>query len=121
VTVLSRAAIPLQAPLWSGYRLTKTLTPIDAPGAGRFSRGDLVRMRLTVEAERDMTWVVVHDPIPAGASHVGSGLMRDSQIATQGEERKGRAWPAFEERAMDAFRAYYEFIPKGTLVVEYTI
>jgi uncharacterized protein YfaS (alpha-2-macroglobulin family) len=121
VTMLARAAIPLQAPLWSGYRLTKTLTPIDASAVGRFSRGDLVRVRLTVEAERDMTWVVVNDPIPAGASHVGSGLARDSQLATQGEERKGRVWPAFEERALDAYRAYYEFVPKGTFVVEYTI
>ncbi len=121
VTVVARAAVPLQTPLWSGYRLTKTLTPMDASAAGRFSRGDLVRVRLTVEADRDMTWVVVSDPVPAGASHVGTGLGRDVQIAAPGEEPRGRVRPAFEERALEAFRAYYEFVPKGTLVVEYTI
>ena len=67
----------------------------------------------TIEADRDMTWVVVNDPIPAGASHLGTGLGRDSQLAVQGEERQARARPAFEERAFDGFRAYYEFVPKG--------
>ena len=68
-----------------------------------------------------MTWVVVSDPIPAGASHLGTGLARDSRIATQGEERKGQVRPVFEERAFEAFRAYYEYVPKGSFVVEYTI
>lgn len=68
-----------------------------------------------------MTWVVVNDPIPAGASHLGTGLARDSLIATQGEKRKGEAWEAFEERAFEAFRAYYEYVPKGTFMLEYTI
>ena len=68
-----------------------------------------------------MTWVVVSDPIPAGASHLGTGLGRDSQIAVQGEKREGWAWPTFEERAFEAFRGYYEYVPKGSFVVEYTI
>jgi uncharacterized protein YfaS (alpha-2-macroglobulin family) len=68
-----------------------------------------------------MTWAVVSDPIPGGASHLGTGLGRDSRIAVQGDEREGRVWPAFEERAFEAFRAYYEYVPKGSFVVEYTI
>jgi uncharacterized protein YfaS (alpha-2-macroglobulin family) len=64
---------------------------------------------------------VVQDPIPAGAAIFGTGLGRDSAMATQEEERTGRVWPAFEERSFEAFRAYYEFVPKGTWVVEYTI
>ena len=62
-----------------------------------------------------MTWVVVSDPIPAGASHLGTGLGRDSRIAAQGEQLAGRAWPAFEERAFEAFRAYYRVRPQGQL------
>jgi uncharacterized protein YfaS (alpha-2-macroglobulin family) len=121
ITVQSRAAIPLKAPLASGYRITKTLTPVEPREKGRLSRGDLVRVRLTIEAQSDMTWVAVNDPIPAGASHLGTGLARDSRMATQGEERKGQVWPAFEERAFEGFRAYYEYVPKGSFVVEYTI
>jgi hypothetical protein len=121
VTIESQAAIPLRAPLSSGYRVTKTLTAVEPSVAGRFSRGDVLRVRLTVEAARDMTWVVVDDPVPAGASHLGTGLSRDSQMATQGEKHSDHIWPTFTERAFDTFRAYYEFIPKGIFVVEYTI
>ena len=46
-----------------------------------------------------MAWVVVSDPVPAGATLLGSGLGRDSAIATRGEQREGRAWLAYEERA----------------------
>ena len=111
----------MQKPLSSGYRITKTVTPIDPKQADQFSLGDLVRVRLEIDAQRDMTWVVVNDPIPAGASHLGTGLARDSQIATQGEQREGWAWPAFEERSFESYRAYYEFVPKGKFTLEYTI
>ena len=121
VTFQANAAIPLQKPLASGYRITKTFTPIDPKDSNHFSRGDLIRVRLEIDAQRDMTWVVVNDPIPAGASHLGTGLRRDSQMATQGEQQEGWAWPAFEERSFEAFRAYYEFVAKGQFVLEYTI
>jgi uncharacterized protein YfaS (alpha-2-macroglobulin family) len=68
-----------------------------------------------------MTWVVVNDPIPAGASHLGTGLGGDSLIATRGEDWRGCACFAFAERAFDGFRAYYEFFPKGKSVIEYTV
>ena len=32
-----------------------------------------------------------------------------------------RAWPAFEERSFEAFRSYYEYLPRGKHVVEYTV
>ena len=121
VTIQAQAAIPLKAPLTSGYRITKSLTPIESRQPARWSRGDLVRVRLAIEAQSDMTWVVVSDPVPAGASHLGTGLARDSQIATQGEQQEGWMWPAFEERAFEAFRAYYAYVPKGSFIVEYTI
>ena len=68
-----------------------------------------------------MTWVVVDDPIPAGATVLGRGLGGDSTLATQGEKREGCVWPAFEERTFESFRAYYRFVPKGRFVVEYTV
>lgn len=121
VTVQGLAAIPLKTPLSSGYRITRTVTPIQQRQPGRWSRGDILRIRLGLEAQSDMTWVVVSDPIPAGASHLGTGLGRDSSIAVQGEKPGGWAWPAFEERSFEAFRAYYEYVPKGSFAVEYTL
>ena len=64
---------------------------------------------------------IISDPIPGGATILGSGLGRDSQIATAGEKKTGAGWPAFEERSFEAFRSYYEYLPKGVVKVEYTV
>jgi uncharacterized protein YfaS (alpha-2-macroglobulin family) len=121
VTVQSLAAIPLKEPLSSGYKIQKTVTPVQRKAADGWSRGDILRVRLEMEAQSDQTWVVVSDPIPAGASILGSGLARDSQLLTQEEKREGWMWPAYEERSFEAFRAYYRYVPKGKWTVEYTI
>jgi uncharacterized protein YfaS (alpha-2-macroglobulin family) len=52
---------------------------------------------------------------------LGTGLGRDSEILTGGEKREGWVWPAFEERTFQAFRSYYEYVPKGKWAVEYTL
>ncbi len=121
VTVQSRAAIPLKQPLSSGYRIIRTVTPVEAKVPGELRRGDTLRVRLEIEAQSDMSWVVVDDPVPGGAAILGSGLARDSQILATGEVKRGFVWPAFEERSFDAFHAYYRFVPKGAWVVEYTV
>ena len=121
LTVQSLAAIPLKAPLSAGYTVTRTVTPVEQKDKSRWSRGDTMRVRVEVEAQGDMTWVVIADPVPGGATILGSGLGRDSQIATRTEQQAGRAWPAYQERAFEAFRSYYEYLPKGRHVVEYTV
>jgi uncharacterized protein YfaS (alpha-2-macroglobulin family) len=120
-TVRSLAAIPIKSPHSSGFSVKKTLTPIEQKERGIWSRGDLVRVRLDMDAQSDMTWVVVNDAIPAGTTILGTGLGRDSQLAVRGEKQEGWAWPAFEERSFEAFRAYYEFVPKGKWSIEYTV
>ncbi|OGP73978.1 MAG: hypothetical protein A2V86_07990 [Deltaproteobacteria bacterium RBG_16_49_23] len=121
VTIQSLAAIPLKEPFFSGYKIKKTIIPIEQKQSKQWNRGDIIRMRLELEAQADQTWVVVSDPIPSGATILGKGLARDSQLLTKGEERKGWVWPAYEERSFEAFRAYYEYVPKGQWVVEYTL
>ncbi len=68
-----------------------------------------------------MTWVAVNDPIPAGATILGNGLGRDSEAATQGENAARGAAPAFVERDFDGYRAYYDYLPKGRISIEYTV
>jgi alpha-2-macroglobulin len=121
LTVQSLAAIPLKEPFSSGYRVRKSVIPIERKDPKQWSRGDLLRIRLEMEAQADQTWVVVNDPVPAGSTILGSGLGRDSSLLTKGEERKGWVWPAFEERSFEAFRAYFEYVPKGRWTVEYTL
>jgi uncharacterized protein YfaS (alpha-2-macroglobulin family) len=119
--VRATAALPLDKPLSTGFSVKRSVTPVEQRQVGRWSRGDVARVRLELDAQSDMTWVVVDDPVPGGATILGSGLGGQSQILTTSERNEGWVWPAFEERRFDAFRAYYRFVPKGRWVVEYTV
>lgn len=125
LTVQSLAAVDLQAPLAAGYQIRKTVTPVEQADkslpAGQYSRGDILRVTLDISAASDMTWVAVTDPVPAGATILGTGLGRDSVIATLGEKLGRTTLPVFEERSFEAFRAYYDYLPRGTAKIEYTL
>jgi uncharacterized protein YfaS (alpha-2-macroglobulin family) len=121
VTLQSIAALPLKEPFSSGYKVVREVTPVQQQVKGKWSRGDVARVHLEVEAQSDMTWVVVDDPIPAGGTVLGRGLGGDSTLLAQGEKKQGTVWPAYEERTFEGFRAYYRFVPKGKFVVEYTV
>lgn len=121
VTVTSRAALPLKAPLTSGYAVRQTVAPVEQAVPGRWSRGDVARVTVTVDAQADMSWVVVDAPIPAGATLLGSGLGGESALAARAAGGAGRAWLAFEERPFDRYRAYYAWVPKGRFTVEYVV
>jgi uncharacterized protein YfaS (alpha-2-macroglobulin family) len=120
-TVQSLAAVPLEAPQAAGFAIRRSLAAIEQRDPASLSRGDIVRVRLEIDARNDMTWVAVSDPVPAGATILGSGLGRDSGIGVRGERRSGSAWPAFEEKGFEFFRAYYAYVPKGTWSLEYTL
>ena len=66
-----------------------------------------------------MTWVVVEDPIPPGATILGSGLGGDSYLLSEG--RVGDRWPVFTERDFESYRAYFRYVPKGTFTVAYSV
>ena len=125
LTLQSVAAIVLKEPFNAGYQIKKTVTPVEQANkslpVGSYTRGDVLRITLEINASADMSWAVITDPVPGGATILGSGLGRDSEIATQGEKRGGDAWPAFEERSFESFRSYYEYLPKGVVKMEYTI
>ncbi len=121
--VSTSAALPIKVSFSSGYAIAKTVTPVDSSHSGGWRPGDLVRIHLAIDAQTDMTWVVIDDPIPAGASQVGVGLAGESQIATarENQNNEGYVWPSFVERAFAGFRAYYDYVPKGKFEIEYTI
>jgi len=119
--IQSRAASHLRQPLFAGYSVKRVVEPVEQQQAGVWHKGDVARIKLVLDAQADMTWVVVDDPVPAGATILGSGLGGDSALLAAGEKREGVAWPAFEERRLEAFRAYYEYVPKGQWSFEYTV
>ncbi|MFM8333359.1 MAG: alpha-2-macroglobulin family protein, partial [Candidatus Methylumidiphilus sp.] len=118
--IQSRAALPLTQALSAGYSIQRSVTPLEQQQAGVWSKGDVAKIKLVLDAQADMSWVVVDDPVPAGATILGSGLGGDSQTLAQ-DSGTGWVWPAFQERRFDAFRAYYEYVPKGQWTLEYTI
>ena len=121
LTVQSLAAIPLKAPLTAGYAISRSVSAVEQKDKSKWSRGDVMRVRLEIDAQSDMTWVVVNDPVPGGATVLGSGLGRDSAIATTAEKRTTTAWAAYQERSFEAYRSYYGYLPRGKHVVEYTL
>lgn len=121
VSVQTLAAVVSTTPTRAGYSLTRTVSAVEQKDPSRWSKGDVMRVRLDVEANADMTWVVVSDPVPGGATVLGNGLGRDSALAARGERREGSAWPAYEERSFEAFRRYFAHLPRGKHVVEYTV
>ncbi len=126
VTVQSLAAVPLVAPVRAGFAVERTVEPVQVREPGAFSRGDVLRVRLKVTPQAPATWVVLTDPVPAGATILGSGLGRDSR----NDERPGdtgrrrgwdQPWIAYEERAFEGYRAYYAYVAARPFEVEYSV
>ena len=117
----SRAAVPRQEPFGAGYRIERSVAPVHQRVPGKWSRGDVVRIRLDIDASADMSWVAVTDPIPAGANILGRGLLRDSALLNAGAGSSGSAWLAYQEPGATEMRAYYAFAPKGRFSLQYTL
>ncbi|PLK26927.1 alpha-2-macroglobulin [Novosphingobium sp. TH158] len=120
-SVTVRAAVPLKEPLMAGYRLAREVTVVSAREKGRLSAGDVVRVKLSITATADRNWVVLADPLPPGAT-VMSGLGGQSALARKDEGRASEgAYPAYVENQKDSWRAYFDWLPRGTTTVEYTV
>ena len=115
------AAVPVTEAKANGFRVTREVTPVQEKQSGKVSRGDVWRVRLTVESDQDMSWVVLNDPIPGGARILGEGDGRDSHIASMGEREQGKAWLAYVERTFSAYRAYYSHVPRGKFSIDYSM
>ncbi|PKA02951.1 alpha-2-macroglobulin family protein, partial [Leptospira ellisii] len=70
----TKAALPLKEKLESGMRIDKEILSESGGRKSSFKEGDIVRVRITLKTESDLSWIAVRDPIPAGASILGSGL-----------------------------------------------
>lgn len=118
-TVTVRAAVPLRQPVMAGYRLSRSFAVVTARHPGRLSAGDVIRVHLQIDANADRTQVVLSDPLLPGAT-VLSSLGGQSAILQQGEQASG-ASPSYRESTREAWRAYFDWLPRGTTVIEYTV
>lgn len=114
-----KAAVPLTQPLSAGYKLSRKTEVVQAKTKGSLTRGDVIRVTLTVEASADRNWVVIADPVPAGATVIGS-LGGQSEMLAEGGETAG-SQPSYIERGRDAWRGYFAWLPRGTHSVTYVM
>jgi uncharacterized protein YfaS (alpha-2-macroglobulin family) len=137
-TVAVSAAVPLRQPLNAGYRLTRQVAVVAAKHPGQWTRGDVIKVTITVEASAERNWVVVSDPVPAGATIIGDQANQSALLAGQGSDGggsifgaitgDGKLWrvqsgvkAAYVERGNDAYRAYFDWVPRGTFSVAYVM
>ena len=117
------SAIPLKTPMNFGYTISKVMTAIDQKVAGKWSIGDVVNVELKIIAANDQSWVVLRDPIPSGASHLGLGLSGESgmlNMAPKTEVNGIGNWPTeYEEKSLSNFMSYAGYLPAGTYKVNY--
>lgn len=120
-TVSIKAAVRLDKPQNAGMQIEKTIMAVEQKVKGQWSVGDVARVRLTMHSQADLTWVVVHDPVPSGATILGRGLGRESALAQRDEKNQGHVWPSYVERAADSYRGYYRWVPRGSWSTEYSV
>ena len=70
--------------------------------------------------------MVIADPLPPGATVLGSGLARDTTIvaapaAATAQRNENRPTPTFIEREAAAVHAYFERLSPGRQVFEYVM
>jgi uncharacterized protein YfaS (alpha-2-macroglobulin family) len=119
ITVTTSAAVPLTAPYTSGFALARQVTPVTQAVPGRFTRGDVLRIRLTITPRAPAEWVVINDPVPAGATILGGTLGGRSQLLAATTDA-GQS-PSFVERRTDAIHAHYETVGRAPISYEYTV
>ncbi|MCZ4342280.1 MG2 domain-containing protein [Sphingomonadaceae bacterium G21617-S1] len=114
------AAVPLKQPFFAGYRVTRQVSVLQRRNPKTLSKGDVLRIRLTVDAGAERNWVVVNDPIPAGATIVGDLGGQSATLAAQAADGDG-VQPSYVERGQDGWRGYFQWVPRGRFTVEYAV
>lgn len=125
VVIQSRAAIPIKESLSRGYTVRKSYEPVVQRVPGKWSSGDIVRVKLEIDAQAERNWVVVDDPIPPGAAVIGGQSLAKSLAADAASAGaavgEDTLYPTFEERTFEAYRGYFDSLAKGTGRLEYTV
>ncbi|MBU6165384.1 MAG: alpha-2-macroglobulin [Alphaproteobacteria bacterium] len=113
------AAIPQSRALSAGLRLVRTIRPVAQAVPGRWSRGDVIAVRLTVQAAAPTPWVALIDPLPPGATILGTGLAGRSELLDAGRSGSGLP-PDWIDRRTGAVQAYWREL-SGTAAIEYRL
>jgi uncharacterized protein YfaS (alpha-2-macroglobulin family) len=114
------AAVPATKPVASGLALARKIVPIRQAVPGRWSRGDVLAVRLTITARAQTAWVALTDPVPGGATILGGGLGGRSEVLAGGGDESGQ-YPDWVERRAGHYRAYWQQLGAAPTTIEYRI
>ncbi len=100
-------------------KITKSLLPIESTPAGEkalkasthFKKGDRIRVTLTLEADRDMDYILIRDS--------RGGCMQPADQLTEYEVQNG-LWILRETRT-SATNLYLTRLPKGKFIITYDV
>lgn len=68
VSLSTKVANPVVKPVFAGFSVERIITPIQQKTKGIWSVGDIAKIQMKVSSKTPQSWVVVEDPVPAGAS-----------------------------------------------------
>ena len=123
VSLQTLGAIPLKAPLDLGYLITKNISAISRKSPDKWTVGDVINVDVIIKANSDQSWVAINDPIPAGASHLGTGLEGESTILDRNKSlgKDGIAMfpEEFSEKKFSGQISYSAYLPRGTYKMSY--
>lgn len=112
------AAVPLKSALFAGYKIARKVEVVQARNPGRYTRGDVIKVTITVDASAERNWVVISDPVPAGATILGDQANQSSLLNIGGSEG---GYPSYIERGGATWRGYFAWLPRGTTSVTYSV
>lgn len=127
ILLQTRSAIPLKSPMDMGYSIGRKVTAVIQKTPDKWSSGDVLNVELTIQTKTDQPWVVIKDPIPAGASHLGNDLDGNSALLDRTPQKPTNPtgvnpWPMeFEEKSLSFYKAYAGYLLKGTYQISYRI
>ena len=115
------AAVPLTQALFAGYKLEKSVSIVSQRNKGWLTRGDVIKITISVDATAERNWVVVSDPVPPGATIIGDLGGQSGILAAAGASGGAGVQPVYVERGREAWRGYFDWVPAGRFTVSYAV
>lgn len=119
-TVQVMAAVDTPQAVSHGLSVQKVIEPLEQKVKGRWSVGDILRVKLIMNSDAKLSWLAVRDPIPSGATIQGKGLKGE----TEAGHPNGWLWwwrPSSAELGNESYRGYYQFVWSGTWESDYVL
>jgi hypothetical protein len=125
IRVESSGVLPLKSALDMGYLIARKVSPVSQATPNVWRVGDIAEIELIIKSQADQPWVVIRDPIPAGASHLGGDTDGESDLldkqASPNSTNVSNWWAEYTERSNTFLTSYASYVYKGSYRMSYRI